>query len=116
MSLEGEIFNALKGLVGERVFPDVAPAGTVVPYATFQQVGGAAYNYVEGGPIGLRNARVQISVWAGSRVQASAIGNQAEDILRSLAVLQPTVLGAGTSVFEPDTGLFGRMQDFNFSH
>ncbi len=116
MSLESQIGNALQGLVEGRIFPDVAPEGTARPYIVYQQVGGSAFNYVEGGLVGLRNARVQISVWADARIQASQIGDQAEAILLGVAGLQPQVLGAASSIYEPDTGLRGRMQDFSFHY
>ncbi len=113
MSIESVIFNALKPLVGDRVFPDVAPGGTQPPYITFQQVGGAAYNYTEGGAVGARNARVQVNVWAATRLAASTIGNAAEDALRNVPGTE--VLDAGTSIYEEETTLRGRMQDFSFT-
>lgn len=116
MSLESQIGNALQALVAGRIYPDVAPDNTARPYIVYQQIGGAAFNYVEGGVVGLRNARVQISVWADTRIQASQIGDQAESILLGVAGLQPQVLGAARSIYEPDTGLRGRMQDFSFYH
>ena len=114
MSIEATIYNALKGLVSDRVFPDVAPEGTQKPYATYQQVGGAAYNYTEGGAVGARNARVQVNVWAASRLEASTIGNAAEDALRN--VPGTVVLGAATSIYEPDTQARGHIQDFSFTY
>lgn len=112
--MEPLIYNALQGLVGGRVFPDVAPEGTDQPYATYQAVGGSVINFTEGTAPGYRNARVQVNVWAATRMQASSIGNAAEDALRGVAGLQTTVLSAATSIYEPDTGLYGQMQDYSF--
>lgn len=114
MSLEATLYSALRALVGDRVFPDVAPPTTARPYITYQAVGGEAVNFVEGGAPGTRNARVQVNVWADTRLQASQVGNAAEDILRSVAALQPVVLGAAVSMFDEDTGLRGQRQDFSF--
>ena len=40
MTIETAIYDALKGLVGNRVFPDFAPLGTVRPFITYEQAGG----------------------------------------------------------------------------
>ena len=45
--VEGDIFNTLKGLVGNRGYPDVAPSGAVKPYMVYQQVGGEAPTFLE---------------------------------------------------------------------
>lgn len=113
MSLESTLFAALESLVSGRVFPDVADEGTPAPYLTYQVVGGSALNFVEGSAPGTRNARLQVNVWSHTRLEASAIGNAAEEILRVTAALQTTVLGAAVSEFEPDTGLRGQRQEFS---
>lgn len=111
--MEALIYQSLQGLVEGRVFPDVAPGGTARPYLTYQAVGGSAINYTEGTAPGYRNARVQINVWADTRMQSSSIGNAVENTMRGVSGLQTTVLGAATSIYEPDTGLYGQMQDFS---
>lgn len=113
MSLEARIFAALSALVSGRVFPDIAPEGVAKPYITYQQVGGDAVNYVEAAVPDTQNARVQINVWALTRVEASALGEQAENVLRLLTDVQTTVLGARVSVHEADTNLRGARQDFS---
>ena len=42
MTTESTLFDTLKSLVSSRVYPDIAPAGTTVPYITYQQIGGDA--------------------------------------------------------------------------
>lgn len=114
MSLEGLIFNALSDLVGGRVFPDVAPEETPRPYIVYQAVGGSAINYTEAAVPNKQNARVQVSVWADTRLAASDIGKQAEDALRLCLPLQTTVLTARRSLVDDATSLRGSMQDFDF--
>lgn len=113
MSIDAQIFTALALLVADRVYPDVAPEGTVRPYLTYQQVGGKALNYVEGSIPGKRNARIQINAWADARLAASELSEQAEDALRLVPGLQAEVLGARVSIFEEDTKLRGARQDFS---
>ncbi len=126
MSVESTVFNALKALVANRVFPDIAPPLTVRPYITYQQVGGKSVNFLAQGaevqtgspPAPLfpdkANARIQINVWADTRAQASALAKQVEDALRALTALQTTVEGAPIANYEADTKLRGSIQDFSF--
>ncbi len=126
MSVESDVFNALKGLVANRVFPDIAPPLTARPYITYQQVGGKSVNFLAQGaevtsgspPSPLypdkANARIQINVWADTRAKASTLAKQVENALRALTALQTTVEGAPISIYEADTKLRGSMQDFSF--
>ena len=112
MSLESQIFDALKGLVANRVFPDVAP-DAALPYITYQQVGGDAVNFTDGTVPDRSNARMQINVWAATRVTASQLGAQVESAIRALSALQPTVLSARVALYDDDTKARGTMQDFS---
>ncbi|MYM25780.1 DUF3168 domain-containing protein [Duganella sp. FT135W] len=114
MSLESMIFAAVRGIVDSRAFPDVAPEKAQPPYLTYQAVGGDAVNYVEATIPEKQNSRVQISVWAETRLAASDIGKQVEDALRTYLPLQATVLTARRSMHDPETQLRGSMQDFSF--
>lgn len=114
MSIEASIFDALKGLVANRVYPDVAPAGAAKPYITYQATGGEAINFMDTALPGKRNCRMQINVWADTRKAASDLGRTVEDTVRVLP-LNVTVLGAAISRFEVVDGknLFGSQQDFS---
>lgn len=114
MTIEASLYAALKSLVGNRVFPDVAPEGTVTPYITYQQVGGSAVNFVDATVPSKKNSRFQINVWGETRSAVKAIAVQAEDALRVASGLQTTVLGAAVSLCEEETQLRGTRQDFSF--
>ncbi len=111
MSVEAGVFGALRGLVADRVWPDVAPDGVALPYITYQQVGGRAVNFVEALPVGKRNARMQINVWAASRIESSNLMRAAEDAL--MLSVQASALSAFMSIHEPDLRLYGAQQDFS---
>ena len=113
MTTESLLFNALKGLVSNRVYPDIAPIGTVRPYLTFQQVGGASINFLGGDIPGKARARMQVNVWADTRSQAALLITQVESAIRSATALQATVLGQPVSSYELDTLLYGSRQDFD---
>lgn len=115
MSVESLIFDTLKALVSDRVYPDIAPVGvTALPRITYQQVGGQALNFLENVPAGKKNGRFQVNVWGATRLQVSALSRQVEDALKSTDALYPTILGAPVGTFEDDTKLYGTRQDFSF--
>lgn len=114
MSLETLIYNALAGLVDNRVYPDVAPDGCELPYITYQQVGGRPINFVDPSIPGKRNARVQINVWGDSRLAVSSLAGDVENALRVVTELQTTVLGQPVSEYDMETKLRGSRQDFSF--
>lgn len=112
MTVETDIFAALKGLVENRVYPEEAPANVVLPFIIYQQVGGDPLNFLAGVP-DKRNGRFQIDVWAKSRAEASSLIRQAEDILRADAVLNADTMTGVISTKDPVTGWRGSSQDFS---
>lgn len=113
MSMGSILTTALAGLC-PRVYPDIAPEGEPRPYITWQRVGGSAVNFIDATVPSKKNARVQVNVWADTRLEADDLAAQVEDTLRAVLALQTTVLGAPTAVYEPETKLKGSMQDFSF--
>ncbi|CUI04679.1 miscellaneous; hypothetical/partial homology [Janthinobacterium sp. CG23_2] len=114
MSMEAIVYEALFGLAVGEVFPDFAPVGTAPPYITFQAVGGNPINMIDATVPDKERVRVQVNVWAATRLEASSIGKQAENALRIVAGLQTTVLTGRIATFDEATDLRGTMQDFEF--
>ena len=112
--MELQVYTALVGLVGARVFPDFAPTGTALPFMTFQQVGGDPINFVGGDIPDKERVRVQVNVWAATRTEASDLGRQAEHALRAVAGLQTEVLTGRIATYDETTEYRGTMQDFAF--
>jgi hypothetical protein len=114
VSVEITIFNTLKHLVADRVYPDIAPESVKRPYITFQQVGGRSVNFLSAELPEKRNSRFQLNVWADSRLEAVRIAKQVDDTLRRVKALQTTVLNEPVATLEPETKLYGTRQDFGF--
>lgn len=114
MSVEVVIYNALKHLVGNRVYPDIAPELVRRPYITFQQVGGRSVNFLSAELPEKRNSRFQFNVWADSRLNAAKIAKQVDETLRQVQVLQTTTLSEPVATVESETRLYGTRQDFSF--
>lgn len=112
MSAEATIYALLKALVGNRVYPDVAPSGTAYPCIVYQQVGGSGNAYIEGTMPDRENCRMQIAVWGPTRSAVIALAKQVESaICQSELMARP--LGARVSTYEDDTQLYGARQDFD---
>lgn len=116
MSVESSIFAALKSLVSNRVYRDIAPPTvTDLPRITFQQVGGSSINFVDSATIPSKhNSRVQINVWHSRRDEANALAILVADTLRAYTALNTTVLSEHVAVYEEETKLYGTIQDFSF--
>jgi len=114
MSVESLIFDTLKTLASNRVYPDIAPANTTRPYITYQQIGGSGVNFVDPTVPSKKNSRFQINVWDDTRLSCATIAGQVEDALRAATSLHTTVLSAPVASYEVETGLRGSRQDFGF--
>lgn len=114
MTTEATLTATLAPLVATgSVYPDLAPIGAVRPYITYQQVGGETVAFLERAMPSKKNGRYQVNVWADTRADAAAIILQAETALVTNTAFQASALGAPIATFEPDTKLYGAMQDFS---
>ncbi len=114
MSVEIALFNALKSLVANRVYPDIAPELTKLPFITFQQIGGQSLNFLNAALPGKRNSRFQVNVWADSRLDAADLARKIDETVRQVSELQTTVQSEPVALYEPETQRYGTRQDFSF--
>ena len=84
MTMEADLNTLLKAKC-PRVFPDVAPAGTVLPYVTWQGIGGESVGFVDNTAADKRNTLMQVNVWAATRLQALQMARDIEDAMRASA-------------------------------
>lgn len=113
MTVENDIFSALKSLCANRVYPDIAPANAAKPYVTFTQIGGEVVNLIEDAVVTVKNGRFQFNVWGTTRAQCSALILQIEEALVVSPLFQARPIGAARSDYDYDMALFGAMQDFS---
>lgn len=113
MTIEAQVYAALQGLANGQVYPDLAPEEATAPYIVYQSVGGQPINYLGGENPGKRNARMQISVWAATRLGAAMLAEQVEDAMRSATTLQTQVLTGQMATYDETTKLRGVIQDFS---
>lgn len=111
MSIETALYAVLNAQC-TRVFPDVAPVETALPYVVWQMVGGPSPVYTENTPTNQAAAFVQITVWDQSRLGANALSRQIEAALMAATTMQARPLSALTAAFDDGNELRGSMQDF----
>lgn len=108
-SAEKVVVEALKTIPGLKVFPDVAPSGTVGPYVTYQAVGGQDVNGLDG-PADLENQRMQITAWSTTRAATGDAMRAARTVIVAAGGIP---IGAPVSQYESDTKLYGSRLDFS---
>ena len=109
---EVDIRNALAPLVSNRFYPDIAPLDAALPLITFQQVGGTPFNYLGAESPDKKSARIQINVWASTRMQAMQLIRQIEDEMVKNPILA-RVEGAAIARYDTETKQYGAIQDFS---
>ena len=129
MTLEEQIFTTLGPLVGNRVFPDVAPLSTVKPYVTYQVLPGptlrpGSTRWMDGSAPDKHRSVVQVNVWGARRLEVNALARQIEDAMCAAPAVTDTTFKAepeadprpdhvDVELADAPQGLFGTIQDFN---
>lgn len=113
MTVESDLYNTVKTLVSNRVFPDVAPAGTTMPYITYQQVGGDAVTFLERALPSKKHGEFQLNVWCTSRSEAAALILQIESALVLATVFQAEPKMAPIAGYSDDMNTYGYLQHFS---
>jgi hypothetical protein len=112
ITLETQLQAALLPLC-TRVYPDVAPDGTLTPYVVWHELGGQSVQYVDGALANRRNALVQVNVWHESRAVANQLSLDIEAALVAHPTMQAQTQGALQAAYDDDASLRGAMQDFS---
>lgn len=111
MSIEATLRTVLGPLASNRVYPDVTPDSPVFPLIVYQQVGGQVAEFLEGTIADKDHARMQVVVWAKTRLEASAIARAARVALVEGAT-KATTYGAPVSLYEEELKLYGNRTDY----
>ena len=112
MTVEADLFSLLQALC-TRVYPDVAPVDTPMPYVTYQGIGGQSIKPLARELPAQRNTVVQINVWAQTRMECNALMRQIEDALRLATVFSAQPQAEPICEYDNDMQRYGAMQDFS---
>lgn len=111
MNWINELTQKLGPFVGGRIYPDESPAAPKLPLIVYQRVGGKRYGYAEQKRPDSEHARIQIMVWAMTRIQADEISSEVERVMiEEIAFQACEALGAPTA--QAEAGAYGNRQDF----
>ena len=113
MTIEADIYTAIKGLVSNRCFPDFAPLGTVRPFITFEQAGGEALSFLDGSLPDKKHGRFEIGVYADSRASCAAIALQVEAAMAAATAFQSTAIHAPISDYASEVKIYSSTQNFS---
>lgn len=111
MSLESTLFTLLSPIASGRAYPDVTPDSPVFPLLTYQQVGGRAFEYLSQTIPDKEHARIQINVWARTRLEASSMARAARAAIIGHTWAAQTY-GAPVWDFNSVMKIYGCRQDF----
>lgn len=110
MSLESDMRSALIP-VCPRVYPDAATASPAYPLIIYQQVGGRAFDYAEQEVPDKANARVQVWVWAKTRLEASSL-SRASRVALVEGPMRARTLNAPVSDYNEALQIYGARTDY----
>ena len=111
MSLEATIKTLLGPLVGGRLYADITPDNPTFPLIVYQQVGGRTTEYADQTIPDKEHARVQVMVWAKSRLEASQIARAARAAIIGNNWPAQTY-AAPVSLYQEELKLYGSRTDY----
>lgn len=111
MTMEADLY-ALLHAVCERVYPDIAPQGTALPYVTWQGLGGEDVTFADGSATDKRFPLIQVDAWSATRLEALTLIRSIEAAMRASAAFVAVPQGEPISTTEPGTQLRGCIQRF----
>lgn len=111
MKIREHLKQLLGPLVGDRIYQSVTPDVSIAPLMVYQVISGSRQWYIDNSIAEIRQARVQLHVWAKRQREADAIIEAAAlRLSRSGLVVEP--YGEPTDLYEEALKLYGARQDF----
>jgi hypothetical protein len=108
--IQQDLFAALSGVAGGRVFPNVAPNNVQKPYVVYARVSSAPENTLaDGAPI--ENTRLQVDCFDTTYAAALALAAAVKTAIKSSAITH--VLLLEQDQFEPEALLHRVILDFS---
>lgn len=109
MTIEQDIFNALDGLVGGRVYPLVMPEKGTKPAIVYTRIGSNPENTLDGGAT-IDQIRIQVDTYANTYAETKTISASVRSIMESASF--KGTLQSDQDLFEPDIKLYRVSQDY----
>ena len=111
--IQQEIFTALSGVAGGRVFPNIAPNDVQKPYVVYARVSSAPDNTLaDGAPV--ENTRLQVDCFDTSYAAAVTLAMAVKTAMKSSPIAHLLLLEQDQ--FEPEALLHRVILDFSIWH
>ena len=108
--IQQDLFAALAGVAGGRVFPNIAPNNVQKPYVVYARVSSAPENTLaDGAPV--QNTRLQVDCFDTTYAAAVALAETVKAAIKSSAITHVLVLEQDQ--FEPEASLHRVILDFS---
>lgn len=106
--------TAVTALVGAKIYPDVAPQGTLPPFVVLTVPSDVPVNSVDGtAESRLHTARVQIDAYAATRLQATEVADACAAVVGNLAAPELSATEDGRrNLYDDETQLRRVSMDF----
>lgn len=114
MSFQSDLYTALSGVAGGRVYPQTAPQETPLPLVVWRILNKTP-NLRLGGPDGLTQYAVEFQCWADDHVEALDLADQVAVALGASALTHYPDSSPGED-FEPAIDAFVEPVYFGFWH
>ncbi len=111
MTVETDLNDLLKAIAP--TYPDVVEDEAPASYLVYQQIGGEAPLFLERAVPSKKNGRIQITAWAETRIEASALILQVEAAMVHATAFEAKPLGAASSTYDTATSMRGAIQDYS---
>jgi hypothetical protein len=111
MSLEAALKTLLGPITAGRVYPDKTPPSPVWPLIVYQQVGGQAIDFAEKTLPDHDHSRVQVFIWAKTRLEASSLARQVRAAIIGSDLTAQTY-AAPVSQYQEELDIYGSRTDY----
>lgn len=114
-SIHAEMSRLLRPIVDNRCYPNMTPDKPVFPLIVYQVVGGEVVEFYDRTIANTENYRVQVYVWAKSRLEAEGLIRQVRKVLveESSSFDALKTLGQATDEYNEVIKIYGSRQDFS---
>ena len=113
MTVETDIFIALKSLVGNRVYENFAPLGTPRPFIVYEHNGGEALSFLDGALPDKKHGIFEISVYSDDRLTRTSIALQVESAMAAQTAFVSAAITSQFSAYAQDVKIYSSTQNFS---
>ena len=109
MSIEQDIYTALSGIAGGRVYPLVIPENSTMPAISYLRIASTPENTLDGGAT-IDQIRIQVDTYAKTYAEAKTVSASVRSAMESASF--KGTLQTDQDLYEPEVKLYRVIQDY----